>query len=63
MSRLTDLLKQTQKVGITQGELAGRLASLLAQPLDASAVARIESGSRSVKIDEAVATRSASACD
>lgn len=49
------LREERERAGISQADLAGRLSGALDDVIYHSAVARIESGKRSVKIDEAVA--------
>lgn len=60
MTQPSDVFLQQMKQvrtseGLTQAELAERLAPHLEHSIDASTVARIESGRRSVRLDEAVA--------
>lgn len=49
------LREERERAGLSQADLAGRLSEGLDDAIYHSAVARMESGKRSVKIDEAVA--------
>ena len=49
------LREERERAGLSQADLAGRLSDVLNDAIYHSAVARMESGKRSVKIDEAIA--------
>jgi transcriptional regulator with XRE-family HTH domain len=58
-ARMKRLRQERDRLSISQAELARRIAEVLGQNVDPSAVTRIEQQTRAVRLDEAVAAAEA----